>query len=167
MNASSASLRLAVRYCAALLLACLPLWAGAQAVGRVSAQTLYLPVYSHILHGEIERSGSPAKTLVSVLVSVRNTDTARPMRVTAAQYFDTAGQRIKEFVTAPRVIPPMGTLELYVPTSEDKGGSGANFLITWKADAPINPPVVEALHANLPAGRSIVFLTQARVIQSE
>ena len=143
--------------------------AGAQGVlpVRASGQTLYLPVYSHIWHGEMDSKGKAAKTLVSVLVSVRNIDPVRPLRVTSAQYFDTEGKRIKEYLAAPRVIPPMGTYELYVPTSDDSGGSGANFLITWKADGSINAPVVEGLHANLPVGRSIVFLTQARVIASE
>jgi len=143
--------------------------AAAQTAGpaRASAQVLYLPVYSHIWHGEVDRKGTPAKTLVSVLVSVRNTDPAKPIRVTSAQYYDTEGKRIKEYVTAPKSIPPMGTYELYVPTSDDSGGSGANFVIAWKADGSVNTPVVEAVHVNLPVGRSIVFITSARVIQSE
>ena len=138
-----------------------------QAFQRASGQLLYLPVYSHILHGEVDRNGNPAKVLVSVLVSVRNTDPARPIRLTSAQYYDTDGKRIKEYVTAPKVIPPMGTYELYVPTSDDTGGSGANFLISWKADGAVSTPVVEGLHVNLPVGRSIVFLTSARVLQAE
>ena len=102
---------------------------------KSTGQTLYLPVYSHILHGEVDKAGKPARMLVSVLVSVRNTDPTHAIRLTSAQYYDTDGKRIKEYVTAPRSIAPMGTYELYVPTSDDSGGSGANFLIAWKADA--------------------------------
>jgi hypothetical protein len=141
--------------------------AAAQAPARSSGQSLYLPVYSHIWYGEVESSGAPAKTLVSVLVSVRNTDPAKPIRVTSAQYYDSAGKRIKEYVPTPRGIAPMGTLELYVPTSDDSGGSGANFVIIWKADGGVSPPVVEALHANMTVGRSVVFITSARVMQSD
>ena len=137
---------------------------GQAAPARMTGQSLYLPVYSHILHGEAGGKGESAKMLVSVMVSIRNTDSARPMRVTSAVYFDTDGKRIKEYVTAPRTVAPMGTLEIFIPRSDDKGGSGANFVIAWKSDAPINPPLVEALHANLPAGRSIVFVTVARPI---
>ena len=139
----------------------------AQGVVRATGQQLYLPVYSHILHGEVDRAGKPARMLVSVLVSVRNTDPTHAIRLTSAQYYDTEGKRIKEYVTAPRSIAPMGTYELYVPTSDDSGGSGANFLIAWKADASVNAPVVEALHVNLPVGRSIVFITSARAIQAD
>jgi Protein of unknown function (DUF3124) len=137
---------------------------GQAAPARMTGQSLYLPVYSHIQHGEAGGKGDSAKMLVSVMVSIRNTDTVRPMRVTSAVYFDTDGKRIKEYVTAPRTVAPMGTLEIFIPRSDDKGGSGANFVIAWKSDAPVNPPLVEALHANLPAGRSIVFVTGARPI---
>lgn len=148
------------------------LWAAGAAFGqsapaRLNGQSLYLPVYSHILHGEAGGKGESARMLVSVMVSIRNTDTVRPMRVTSAVYFDTDGKRIKEYVPAPRVVAPMGTLEIFIPRSDDTGGSGANFVITWKADAPVNPPLVEALHANLPAGRSIVFVTGARPILTD
>jgi hypothetical protein len=139
------------------------------AVARASGQTLYLPIYSHIWHGEVDNSqGKPAKTLLSVLVSVRNTDPARAIRLTSAQYYDTEGKRIKEYLATPRSIAPMGTYELYVPTSDDSGGSGANFILTWKAEGgAASAPIIEAVHANLPAGRAIVFITSARVVQSE
>jgi len=137
------------------------------AVARAGGQTLYLPIYSHIWHGEVDSKGKPAKTLLSVLVSVRNTDPARAIRLTSAQYYDTDGKRIKEYVATPRSIPPMGTYELYVPTSDDSGGSGANFILSWKAEGNASAPIIEAVHANLPAGRAIVFITSARVVQSE
>ena len=139
--------------------------AGAQtAVARSAGEMLYLPIYSHIWHGELDNRGEPNKTLVSISVSVRNTDPARTIRVTSAQYYDTAGKKLKEYVPAPKVIQPMGTLELFIPRSDDTGGSGANFVISWAAEAPASPPIVEGVHANLPGGRSIVFITSARPI---
>ena len=138
-------------------------WAQAPAP-KTSGQTLYLPVYSHIWHGEADNRGELARSPMSVLVSIRNTDLTRPMRVTSAVYFDTEGRRVKEYVPAPRTVAPMGTVELFVPRSDDRGGSGANFIIVWKSDTPVNPPLVEGVHANLPAGRSIAFVTGARPI---
>lgn len=134
---------------------------------RSNGQSLYLPVYSSVWHGETDSRGVQARAPVSVLVSIRNTDPARTIRVTAATYFDTDGKRIREFVTAPHSIGPMGTLELFVPRSDERGGSGANFVITWRADAPTNPPLVEGLHINMPVGRSIAFITSARPIATE
>jgi len=131
---------------------------------RTSGQVLYLPIYSHIWHGEADSKGQPMKTLVSVSVSIRNTDPSKPIRITSAQYFDTDGKRLREFISAPRTIAPMGTYELFIPRSDDTGGSGANFVIAWKSDVSVNAPIVEAFHANLPTGRSIAFTTSARQI---
>ena len=143
------------------------LWFCGTAVGqaglaRSSGQTLYLPIYSHIWHGDFDRTGAPAKTLLSISVSIRNTDPAHAIRVTSAQYYDTNGKKLKEYIASARTIPPMGTHELFIQRSDDTGGSGANFLISWSSDAAVSPPIVEGVHANLPAGRSIVFTTSAR-----
>lgn len=135
--------------------------------GRTNGQVLYLPIYSHIWHGEVDRKGQPTKTLVSVSVSIRNTDPSKSIRVSSAQYFDTDGKKLREYVPAPKTIGPMGTLELFIPRSDDTGGSGANFVIAWKSDVAVNAPIVEALHANLPSGRSIAFTTSARQIVVE
>jgi hypothetical protein len=151
-----------------VVLACLAGPAGAQTpAGRSTGQTLYLPIYLHVWHGDLDGRGEPAKALVSVSVSIRNTDPARAIRVLSAQYFDTDGKRLREYVPAPRLVAPMATYELFIPRKDDTGGSGANFVIVWKSDAPASPPIVEGFHANLPAGRSIAFTTTARPIPPE
>ena len=65
--------------------------------GKSLGQNLYLPVYSHIWHGETDKHGQPMKTLVSVSVSVRNTDPLKPIRITSAQYYDTDGKKLREY----------------------------------------------------------------------
>ncbi|MDO8598136.1 MAG: DUF3124 domain-containing protein [Sulfuricaulis sp.] len=137
------------------------------APGRSLGQLLYLPIYSHIWHGDTDNKGQPMKALVSVSVSIRNTDPAKSIRVDSAQYYDTDGKKLREYVTSPKTIGPMGTYEIFVPRSDDTGGSGANFVISWKADTPASQPIVEGFHANLPVGRSIAFTTSARPIPAE
>lgn len=132
--------------------------------GRSLGQNLYLPIYSHIWHGDMSTDGERTKTLVSVSVSIRNTDPVKPIRLISAQYYDTDGKKLKEYVLAPKTIGPMGTHELFVPRSDDSGGAGANFVITWKSDTPASLPIVEGIHANLPTGRSIAFTSTARPI---
>jgi len=131
---------------------------------RTTGQVLYLPIYSHIWHGDVDSKGLATKTLMSVSVSIRNTDPAKPIRIVSAQYFDTDGRKLREYLPAPKTIGPMGTYELFIPRSDDSGGSGANFVIAWKADVPVNAPMVEGLHAHMPSGRSIAFTTSARQI---
>ena len=135
---------------------------GAQEVRKASSgQTVYLPIYSHMLYGNIGKSGKVSQVLLSALVSIRNTDGRRPLRILSARYYDTLGKLIGERIPAPATIPPYGTLELFVELNDASGGSGANFIIKWDSEAPVNPPLVEALHANMDGGKAVIFMTQS------
>ena len=127
----------------------------------VKSQSLYLPIYSHMLYGNLGKSGKASYVLLSALVSIRNTDPRRPIRVLTARYFDTHGKLLGERVPTPVVVPPLGTLELFVELNDASGGSGANFIIKWDAEQPINPPLVESLHANMDGGKAVIFMTQS------
>lgn len=124
-------------------------------------QALYLPVYSHMIYGNLGKSGRGSTVLLSTLVSIRNTDSKRPLRILSARYYDTQGRLLGERVPAPVAIPPLGTLELFVELNDASGGSGANFIVKWDSEQAINPPLVEGLHANLDGGKAVVFTTQA------
>ncbi|MDE2442616.1 MAG: DUF3124 domain-containing protein, partial [Betaproteobacteria bacterium] len=120
-----------------------------------------LPIYSHMLYGNLGKSGKASSVLLSTLVSIRNTDTKRPLRVLSAKYFDTNGKLLGERVAVPMQIPPLGTLELFVELNDASGGSGANFIIKWDAEQSLNPPLVESLHANMDGGKAVIFMTQS------
>lgn len=136
--------------------------AGAQeARPLVKGQTLYLPIYSHMLYGNLGKSGKASHVLLSALVSIRNTDSKRPLRVLTAQYFDTNGKLLGERISKPATVAPLGTLELFVELNDASGGSGANFIIKWDAEQAINPPLVESLHANMDGGKAVIFMTQS------
>ena len=131
-----------------------------------AGQTLYLPVYSHLYHGEVNpRTGKPSETLVSTHVAVRNTDPRAPIRLTSARYYNTDGKLLREYLPQALTIPPLGTHELFVPRSDSSGGSGANFMIDWAADRPVNPPLVEALHADIREARTLIFITTGQPVQ--
>lgn len=124
-------------------------------------QSLYLPVYSHMLYGNVGAKGKTAQVLLSTLVSIRNTDSRRPLRILSAKYFDTNGKLLAERVPTPTTIPPLGTLELFVELNDASGGSGANFVVRWESDQPLNPPLVEGLHANMDGGKAVIFMTHS------
>lgn len=129
-----------------------------------TGQTIYLPVYSHIWHGDLKGDGSPERLLVSTLVSIRNTDPHRPITVQLADYYDTDGKLIRHYASEPRVIGPMGTIEYFINLTDTSGGSGANFLIAWAAPQPVSQPVVEGVHAYFRGTQSLGFVTTGRVI---
>ena len=105
-------------------------------------QTLYLPIYSHMAYGNLGKSGKASQVLLSALV-------------------DTNGMLLGERVPTPTVIPPYGTLELFVELNDASGGSGANFIVKWDADQLVNPPLLESLHANMDGGKAVIFMTQS------
>jgi hypothetical protein len=161
-------MRLLSRPLLAIALLCLTALAAAQdAPQRSVGQALYLPIYSHLYHGDINpRTGKPSETLVSTHVSIRNTDPAAAVKIVSARYYNTDGKLLREFLANPQTILPLGTFELYVPRSDSSGGSGANFIIDWTAEKPVNPPLVEALHADIREARTLLFVTTARPIQT-
>lgn len=152
----------------ALALSCLAGNAFADDAALSKGQTLYLPIYSHIWHGDVNQArGEPMRSNLSALVSIRSTSLKTPLRLLSARYYNTEGKLLKEFVTSPRSIPPLGTLELFIEKSESEGGSGANFIIQWEAATATNPPVVEAVHIDNQASRPYSFVTVARVINPD
>ncbi len=134
-----------------------------------SGQTLYLPVYSKIWHGDRIVDGQyPIDRLVSALISIRNTSLKTPIRITSARYYSTEGKLLREYLPKPATVGPMGTLELFVERKESEGGSGANFIIQWESATPTNPPIVEALHADIRNGQqALTFITTAHPIRAD
>ena len=114
-----------------------------------------------MLYGNLGKRSNASSVLLSALISIRNTDSHRPLKILSARYFDTHGKMLSERVSKPVVLPPLGTLELFVELNDASGGSGANFLIKWASDQPINPPLVEALHANMDSGKAVIFMTKS------
>lgn len=143
--------------------------APARAEELALGQTLYLPVYSYIWHGDrVGDDKSPSKSQVSALVSIRNTSLKTPIRVVSARYYSTDGKLLNEYVPKPTAVGAMGTLELFVERKEAEGGSGANFIIQWDAATATNPPVVEAVHADIRGGsHALTFITTARTIRAD
>lgn len=140
--------------------------ASADEPALLTGQTLYLPVYSHVYHGNPDKTGKPAETLVSTHVSLRNTDTLVAIRINYARYFDTKGKLVRSYISTPVIIPPLGTHEIFVPRADTAGGSGANFMIGWSAEQAANAPIVEALHADIREARTLMFITTAQAVKA-
>ena len=152
---------------ALILILCLAFMgaARAQEAPLSTGQSLYLPIYSHLLYGNANVVGKPSQYPLSALVSLRNTDPRQSIRLLSARYYDTAGKPLREFLPKQALLPPLGTIELFVERNDMSGGSGANFIVVWQSDKPVNPPIVEALHADITGNRTLSFITSARPIK--
>lgn len=126
----------------------------------VTGQTLYVPAYSEIFNADNTTTYD-----LTVMLSVRNTDFDAPIIIESIEYYDTDGNLVKEFVENPIELAPMATTDVVIDRLNDKGGTGANFIVVWGAEEPVHEPVVESLMTSTSQQQGLSFLSQARVLE--
>ncbi len=147
------------------LLLLLPWYAAASEMPPLSTgQAVYVPVYSSVLYGNINSDGKPSEMLLSAMLSVRNTDPKHAITLTSVKYYDTEGRMLREHIAAPAQLPPMGTRDFFVEYRERSGGTGANFMVTWKSEHRVNQPIMETLQVYHAGAQSQSFISRGQVI---
>ncbi len=126
---------------------------------RSQGQTIYVPCYSHIYHGPKNRPLD-----LTVILSVRNTDMHLPLTITRVDYYDTSGELVRHKLDKPQVITPLMTAEFMVHQRDTVGGSGANFIVSWTSEQPVNTPIVEAVMVSTESGLGVSFLSSGKVL---
>lgn len=126
-------------------------------------QTIYIPAYSHIYSGIKTRS-----FLLTITLSIRNIDPKNQIKIITADYYETQGQLLKQHIKNQVTLNPLESLQYIIPEKDESGGSGANFLVEWKSDKPVNPPIVEAVMIGTKSQQGISFISRGReIIASE
>lgn len=118
-------------------------------------QTFYVPIYSDIYTDRDNR-----KVLLSATLSVRNTTLKKSLFINKIDYYTTDGTFVKSYVDSPIELPAMGTLNYIVEKEEDKGGSGANFIIEVEGVDETVRPVIEAVMIGNFSNKGFAFSTQ-------
>lgn len=127
----------------------------------LKGQTVYVPVYSHIYSGDREQPFYLAATL-----SIRNTDTAHPITITAVDYYDSDGKFLKHYLEKAFSLAAMATKRYVVPESDKSGGSGAKFIIKWQSDQPVTEPLIESVMISTKTQQGISFTSRGRVLEA-
>ena len=127
---------------------------------RSSGQMVYVPVYSYIFIGDRAATFNLAATL-----SIRNIDPVHSIYVTAADYHDAAGRLVKKQIEKQVVLKPFASTEAFIAESDISGGLGTSFIVQWKSDQPVMPPVIECVMIGTRSGQGISFVSPGRVIQ--
>jgi hypothetical protein len=115
------------------------LGAGGQTIRMTNSQIVYVPVYSHINTS----SGEPRQ--LEVTISIRNSDPEKNITLLSAQYYNTEGKSLQNYYKESRILKPLQSTEILLKKSDTRGGSGANFIIEWKADTAVYEPIIEAV----------------------
>ena len=122
-------------------------------------QTLYVPAYSHIYGGNREMP-----LLLAVTLSIRNTDSKHPITITSVVYYGTKGELIKRYLDRPVVLNRFESIRYIIPQNDKSGGSGANFLVEWKSEKSVNPPIIESIMIGTQSQQGISFASRGQVI---
>ncbi len=113
---------------------------------------VYVPAYSHAY----SQGGKPF--LLEVTLNVRNTDAKSNVTLTRADYYDTKGKLLRRYITKPRQLTPLQSDSFVVEKTDYEGGSGANFIVEWRAEDPISRPLIEAAMIGVDPGYQISFV---------
>lgn len=127
-------------------------------VRKIRGQVLYMPVYSNIPYGEKEHYG------LSAFLAIHNTDMHHPINLNKVMLFDTTGRAVRTFLTSDRQLAPFATA-IFTTQQKDPSGTGANFLVEWTADQPVNEPLAESVMKDVYGDRGVSFLSTGRVIR--
>src|SRR4051794_422195 len=120
----------------------------------------YVPVYS-----SVSMSQGKLRADFSVTLSIHNASEARPLVLRRIAYFDTAGKLVESYLKASVALKPFSTVEVFIPASDVRGGTGANFVVDWAANGEIAEPVVEALMFGTIGSGHYAFVSQGRPIK--
>jgi hypothetical protein len=116
-------------------------------------QTIYVPAYSHIYSGNRERP-----FLLTVTVSIQNIDPKQPIKITTVDYHETQGDPLTKFMETPVILKPLELIRYVIPEKDKAGGSGANFIVKWKSDSFVNPPIVESIMIGTQSQQGVSFI---------
>lgn len=128
-------------------------------IGLSDPRTIYVPAYSHIYIGNREQP-----FLLTVTVSIRNIDPKNQIKITKVDYYETQGKLVKKYLDKPLILNPLGSLRYIVPERDKSGGSGANFIVEWKSETIVNPPIVESIMVGTQNQQGVSFISRGREI---
>jgi hypothetical protein len=138
--------------------------AASAAVKLVKGQMVYIPSYANVI------SGPPIYMVVPLRANlvIHNTDPDQPITITRIDEYNTEGQKVSNYLTAPVILNPMGAMRVVVKESKKEAeGLGANFIIQWQAEKQVNEPIIECLIIGSLGAQGFSFATQGRIIKEQ
>jgi hypothetical protein len=127
-------------------------------VRKLRGQVLYMPIYSNIPYTEKKKYD------LSAFLAVHNTDLTQKIKITKVTLFNTNGMVVKNFLLEEHLLNPFATAIFTIPR-QDQSGTGANFLVEWIAEQPVNEPLIESVMKDLSGNLGISFLSPGKVIR--
>lgn len=140
----------------------IPVVSSAEDIQLSAGQTVYVPIYSHIYSGIKARPFD-----LAAILSIRNTNLKSSINLVCVKYYDSGGKLVKDYLKAPSSLNALGSTRYIIAENDKAGGSGANFIVIWKSDKPVNPPIIEGVMIGTHSGQGISFVSRGQVIMDD
>jgi len=127
-----------------------------------TGQSVYVSIYSHIYSGIKARPFD-----LAAILSIRNTDISQSVTLVSVKYYDTEGKLLKEYLDEPLELKALASTRYIIMEDDKAGGSGANFIVKWKSNKKVTPPIIEAVMIGTHSGQGISFVSRGQVIKTE
>lgn len=121
--------------------------------------SFYVPAFSSIRVG-----GGRTRLDLAVTISIHNSSRTKVLTLNEVDYFDTSGTLVQRFLTRAIALRPFGTVEVFIPTDDVRGGTGANFVVAWATAGAIEEPIIEAVMVGTVGTAGYSFVSQGRAI---
>lgn len=96
------------------------------------------------------------------MLSIRNTDQKGTITITKADYYDSEGKLIENYLPEPIQLKPLASTHLYIREADSTGGSGAHFIVKWESKESVNKPIIEGIMTGLRSGQGVSFRCPAQ-----
>jgi hypothetical protein len=124
---------------------------------------VYVPVYSSLSLGVNTRTQTVD---LAATVSVRNTSSVLPITLQWVRYYDSSGNKVRDYLEKPSALAPLRSVEFVIQRADTSGGPGANFLIRWNGPANVDEPLIEAVMIGQSGNAGVSFTSRGQIVKS-
>jgi hypothetical protein len=121
-------------------------------------KSFYLPVYSHMY------ISSENYMKLNISLSIRNTDLSEDLYIESIDYYNTEGKLVKNYISQPHILKPMGTVDFLVELDDMSGGNGAKFLVKFVNKSNVSKPIIQGIMSNIVGNNQVVFITDGQLL---
>jgi hypothetical protein len=121
---------------------------------------VYVPAYSSINHSDLKWEFN-----LTVTLSIHNIDLKNKIYIETIDYYNTTGSKIQSYIRdTKKILNPLETYTIAIKESDIRGGIGANFIIKWNSQSPVNRPLIETIMISTSGQQGISFTSRGETL---
>jgi len=117
-------------------------------------EEVYIPIYS-----DIYNDSRDSRIQLTATLSIRNISKTDSLFIEKVDYYNTRGELVRNYIDNTIFLRPLETIDYVIDRDDESGGSGANFLVSWKAKKDISP-LFQAVMIGISGQQGFSFTTE-------